>query len=102
VDGKSATAWGANSCTYTEDKGKAWWIVDLGKGEQVTEVYIVNRDVLGGRLSNFEIRVGRLLFLISPDTFIYAHMYMYRTVQLLLPQPVAKKIRVICKCVVSF
>ena len=75
MDGKSATAWGANSCTHTADEDKAWWIVDLGKGEHVTEVYIVNRDFRGDRLSNFEIRVGRLLFLISPATFIRPHVH---------------------------
>ena len=60
MDGKSATDFNANSCTHTVKEEKAWWRVDLGKVERVTEVYIVNRDLQGGRLSNFEIRVGRL------------------------------------------
>ena len=60
MDGKSATDLNASSCTHTVKEEKAWWRVDLGKVERVTEVYIVNKDLQGGRLSNFEIRVGRL------------------------------------------
>jgi len=106
VDGKSATVWSAKSCTHTANEDKAWWIVDLGKGEHVTEVYIVNRASEGDRLSNFEIRVGRLPFATSPVTFLHLHVHVQDSVQLLLSQPVAKKIRVIYmtlyKCMVSF
>ena len=60
MDGNSATNWNKNSCTHTKKEDKAWWMVDLGKVEHVTEVYIVNRNAVAVRLSNFEIRVGRL------------------------------------------
>jgi len=53
VDGNSV-----NSCTLTNKENKPWWRVDLGKEEQVSEVYVVNRDRRGERLSKFEIRVG--------------------------------------------
>ena len=59
MDGNSLTSWPAKSCTHTKKEDKPWWRVDLGKEEQVSEVYIVNRDRYGERLSNFEIRVGR-------------------------------------------
>ena len=71
MDGNSATVWEDNSCTHTGQEDKAWWMVDLGKVEHVTEVYIVNRNVVGVRLSNFEIRVGRLPFVTSPVTLTY-------------------------------
>ena len=54
MDGNSV-----NSCTHTKKENKPWWRVDLGKEEQVSEVYIVNRDLKEERLSNFEIIVGR-------------------------------------------
>ena len=57
MDGNEATSWADNSCTHTNKENKPWWRVDLGKEEQVSEVYIVNRDSDGQRLSNFEIRV---------------------------------------------
>ena len=78
VDGKSTTNWRDNSCTHTDMEDKAWWRIDLGKVEHVTEVYIVNRDLLGMRLSNFEIRVGRLLFVTSPVTLITIHKALTR------------------------
>ena len=38
----------------------AWWRVDLGRVEPMTEAYVVNRgDSWGWRLGSFEIRVGR-------------------------------------------
>ena len=58
MDGNSSTSWPAKSCTHTNKENKPWWRVDLGKEVQVSEVYIVNRNVNGERLSNFEIRVG--------------------------------------------
>ena len=53
MDGNSV-----NPCTHTTKENKPWWRVDLGKEEQVSEVFVVNRDRRGERLSNFEIRVG--------------------------------------------
>ena len=70
MDGNSATLFEDSSCTHTDKEDRAWWIVDLGKVERVNEVYIVNRDHYKNRLSNFEIRVGRLPFVASPVTFI--------------------------------
>ena len=66
MDGNSETSYGGGSCTHTRlNVDKPWWRVDLAKEEPVSEVYIVNR--LGGeinKLSNFEIRVGRLPFVV--------------------------------------
>lgn len=63
VDGNSETAFASGSCTHTLTENKAWWKVDLGQVEPVSEVYIVNRgDGWTHRLSSFEIRVGRLDF----------------------------------------
>ena len=74
MDGDSSTSWSDNSCTLTLNEDRAWWRVDLGNEEHVTEVYIVNRDSFGERLSNFEIRVGRLPFVSSLFTFICTYM----------------------------
>ena len=83
MDGNSATDWKDNSCTHTnKNKNKAWWRVDLGKVEHVTEVYIVNRNANGVRLSDFEIRVGRLPFVTSPVTLIYICTYTFNKVQI--------------------
>ena len=63
VDGKSETRYEVgNTCTHTNNVKNAWWRVDLGQEEPVSEVYIVNRgdQCCGQRLDNFEIRVGRL------------------------------------------
>ena len=70
MDGNSETSFtGGLTCTHTKnDEDKAWWRVDLGNEERVTEVYIVNRD-RGDKLANFQIRVGRLLFA------LYIQMY---------------------------
>ena len=82
MDGNSATSFGAGSCTHTGQEDKAWWMVDLGKVEHVTEVYIVNRNLAGGRLSNFEIRVGRLPFVTSPVTLTCICTYTFNKVQI--------------------
>ena len=83
MDGNSATDYRDNSCTHTNmNKNKAWWRVDLGKVEHVTEVYIVNRNANGVRLSDFEIRVGRLPFVTSPVTLIYVYTYTFNKVQI--------------------
>ena len=65
VDGNSETTYSKGSCTHTPRANKPWWRVDLGKVEPVSEVYIVNRGNprWAVRLSNFEIRVGKLAFL---------------------------------------
>ena len=62
MDGKSATHFNrGKTCTHTTNVENAWWRVDLGEEEPVSEVYIVNRgDCCAERLDNFEIRVGRL------------------------------------------
>ena len=59
VDGNRGTSIG--TCTHTDDSGSTnpWWRVDLGRVEPVSELFIVNRgDCCGGRLNDFEIRVG--------------------------------------------
>ena len=51
------------TCFHTQDENSAWWRVDLGRVEPVTEVYVVNQaDGWGWRLGSFEIRVGRFFF----------------------------------------
>ena len=64
VDGKIDTRYDiGRTCSHTRDQNYAWWRVDLGRVEPVTEVYVVNRaDGWGWRLGSFEIRVGRLFF----------------------------------------
>ena len=52
------------SCTMTKRSAQVapWWRVDLQQVEDVSEVYIVNRESecgCPGRFKNFEIRVGR-------------------------------------------
>ena len=63
MDGNSAMDFDDGSCTHTDKNdnnyNNAWWRVDLGQVEPVSEVYIVNRNSNGDRLSDFEIRVGR-------------------------------------------
>ena len=67
MDGNSNTHMqgGYGSCTmsYSTSSEQAWWRVDLGQDELVTEVYVVNRldseCQCGNRLNDFEIRVGR-------------------------------------------
>ena len=62
MDGNSETTYFKGSCTHTPWKVQPWWRVDLGQVEPVSEVYIVNRGhpKWAFRLSNFEIRVGKL------------------------------------------
>ena len=64
VDGNINTDYYADrTCTHTNDGRYAWWRVDLGQVEAVSEVYIVNRGgYWGWRLGSFEIRVGRSKF----------------------------------------
>ena len=66
MDGNSATLYSDGSCTHTKNnEDNPWWRVDLVKEEAVSEVYIVNRvDASINKLSNFEIRVGRLSFVV--------------------------------------
>ena len=69
MDGNSNTDMkgGYGSCTmsFSTSSQHAWWRVDLGQDELVSEVYVVNRldsdCQCGNRLNNFEIRVGRLI-----------------------------------------
>jgi len=63
VDGIINTNYIDGSCTHTLFEANAWWRVDLGQVDPVTEVYVVNRgDCCGDRLSSFEIRVGTSKF----------------------------------------
>jgi len=59
VDGNAATAYSAKSCTHTSRESNPWWRVDLKEKIAVETVTVTNRgDCCGGRLSNFEVRVG--------------------------------------------
>ena len=60
VDGNTNNNFRENSCMRTKAERNPWWMVDLGRVDPVTEVYIVNRgDCCGERLNPFEIRVGK-------------------------------------------
>ncbi|GMH44704.1 hypothetical protein BSKO_12656 [Bryopsis sp. KO-2023] len=62
VDGNKNSNYFAGSCTHTRKQKNPWWQVDLGGPYQITRVVITNRgDCCWGRLSNFEIRIGKEL-----------------------------------------
>ena len=73
VDGNSKTNYYARSCTLTPGTVNPWWRVDLGQIEPVSEVYIVNQEnePWWQRQTNFEIRVGRLAFLLILYCFVH-------------------------------
>ena len=52
------------SCTFVAHSNFPWWRVDLGQDEFVTEVYLVNIKAQT-RLGLFEIRVGRLIHILT-------------------------------------
>ena len=60
VDGNSNMDFDDGFCAFGANTNIPWWRVDLGQDEFVTEVYLVNLDVVS-RLTKFEIRVGRLI-----------------------------------------
>ena len=88
MDGNSLPSWYNSSCTHTGFIDKAWWKVDLGNVERVSEVYIVNRDERGERLSKFEIRVGRSPFVTLPATSVCTYT---TSIQFLFRQLFGKK-----------
>ena len=57
VDGHRQTNY--QMCTHTYGGPNPWWRVDLGRVEDVAEVYILNRDFYEDRLNGTEIRVGQ-------------------------------------------
>lgn len=58
TDGNTSTTW--PRCTHTSNTNKPWLVVDLQVAEaRITSVTLWNRDVAPGRLSNFEIRIGK-------------------------------------------
>ncbi|XP_031560298.1 uncharacterized protein LOC116296420 [Actinia tenebrosa] len=61
VDGNSDGRFEAMTCTHTVPSKNPWWRVDFNTKRDVSEVFIVNRDVIRERLSNFEIRIGNSL-----------------------------------------
>lgn len=59
VDGSTAQTFSAGSCSMTKLEWQPWWRVDLSVEQMVSNVTVYNRaDCCGGRLSNFDIRVG--------------------------------------------
>ena len=60
VDGNTDSVWSSSSCTHTSKTTDPWWRADLGSSQHVSEVFIVNRVEAKFRLSNIEIRVGKL------------------------------------------
>ncbi|MFC0624375.1 glycosyl hydrolase family 95 catalytic domain-containing protein [Kribbella deserti] len=55
VDGNTSGSWGDNSVTHTaEPSNQAWWQVDLGKPEGLSQIAVWNRtDCCSDRLSNY-------------------------------------------------
>jgi len=55
VDGNTSGSWGDNSVTHTnEPSNEAWWQVDLGKAEALSQVSLWNRtDCCSDRLANY-------------------------------------------------
>ena len=58
ADGNKNRNYNKKSCTHTDEETTPWWRVDLQQRITVTQVKIVNRDQLGERLCDFEIRIG--------------------------------------------
>lgn len=59
VDGFKITYSG--SCAHTNTQKNAWWEVDLGRQEIVTNVRVTNRGgCCSERLSKFDVRVGHV------------------------------------------
>jgi hypothetical protein len=55
VDGNTSGSWGDNSVTHTaEPSTEAWWQVDLGRPEALSQLALYNRtDCCSDRLSNY-------------------------------------------------
>ncbi|ONI75444.1 hypothetical protein BWI15_06210 [Kribbella sp. ALI-6-A] len=55
VDGNTSGSWGDNSVTHTaEPSTEAWWQVDLGRSEALSQLALYNRtDCCSDRLSNY-------------------------------------------------
>lgn len=67
VDGNADGNYNAASCTHTAGVAAdtmAWWMVDLGADFRIGSIVIKNRDIIGWRLYNAQIRIGR-----SSDAF---------------------------------
>lgn len=63
VDGKTDGDYRANSVSHTAEEREAWWEVDLGRIEDISEVRIWNRtDEHGDRLVNFCVLISQRPF----------------------------------------
>ncbi|KAI8501946.1 hypothetical protein Bbelb_203580 [Branchiostoma belcheri] len=50
---------GRGSCTHTNNQGRPWWHVDLGRSQAIGSVVVFNRqDCCPERLNNFRVYVG--------------------------------------------
>ena len=60
VDGNTSGSWGDNSVTHTaEPSNEAWWQVDLGRSEALSQIALWNRtDCCSDRLSNYWVLVS--------------------------------------------
>jgi len=59
VDGNTQQDFSQNSCTATQAQFNPWWRVDLVNSTYIGDVTVWSRsDCCGGRLSNFDVRVG--------------------------------------------
>ncbi|XP_019636942.1 PREDICTED: uncharacterized protein LOC109479413 isoform X2 [Branchiostoma belcheri] len=59
VDGNTDGDYHRGSCTHTNNQGRPWWRVDLGRSQAIDTVVVFNRqDCCQGRLNNFRVHVG--------------------------------------------
>ena len=61
VDGNRGTAFLSGQCAHTEKINNAWWMVDLGRMESVSKVYVLSWDQQWLSLYQFELKIGELL-----------------------------------------
>ena len=62
VDGNRAQNFFGGHCTHTTGIANPWWMVDLGRMESVSKVYVVNWDHQWFQyLIDFELKIGELV-----------------------------------------
>ncbi|KAI3365794.1 hypothetical protein L3Q82_000793 [Scortum barcoo] len=61
IDGNRNSEWLGESCTHTNEGANNWWSVLLPATYKITSVSITNRNVLGSRLNNAQLRIGNFL-----------------------------------------
>ena len=62
VDGNRGKDFFSGHCTHTSHSKNPWWMVDLGRMESVSKVYVVNWDHQWVQyLIDFELKIGELV-----------------------------------------